>query len=507
MRVPSGEPELVRAGAAGDPAALAALWDAYGARVFAFCQRVLGRADAAADAAQDAFLLAHAQLGSLARAGDSYGAAVFQAARTTSYDLLARDRAAGGAARRGTAPSLSAAAARLRPQQRAALALSGLERLPYAEIAAVLGIGAEAVGALLARARLRLHDELRGTALAAAAVRSPDCEDVIPLLAAASDGELRPADAGWADPHIQSCPTCPRTRRAMEEAAATYAAWSPAPPPSWLGAATLAELGAEAPAAPAGGGRGAAWATPRPRLSAALLGASLLTVACAALALTVSGSLRQREALSGGVRLPDAAKSLRVARVPAAPAKPRARAQGRAPRRNPTARRGHRVAFVAVRAVHRPPSATTPSAASGLTGTAPRRPAARPKRRPVSRPPAPAPAPASPAPAPPAPVAPAPVTADAPADESPVFTSSAAAPATTAQVPVPPTTTTAPHAPAPSVPAAQPATSDRDRWSGPGSDQDDGDRPWGEHDHGGDGHKGRRPCPPAPRGPHRASRH
>jgi DNA-directed RNA polymerase specialized sigma24 family protein len=513
VRVPSGEPELVRAGAAGDPAALAALWDAYGARVFAFGQRVLGRADAAADAAQDAFLLAHAQLGTLARAGESFGPAVFQAARTTSYDLLARERTAGAAARRGPAPSLSAAAARLRPQQRAALALSGLERLPYAEIAAVLGIGAEAVGALLARARLRLHDELRGTALAAAAVRSPDCEDVIPLLAAASDGELRPADAGWADPHIQRCPTCPRTRRAMEEAAATYAAWSPAPAPSWLGAATLAELGAEAPAAAASGGRGAAWATPRPRLSVALLGASLLAVACAALALTVSGSLRQRDAMSGGVRLPDAARSLRVARVPAAPAKPRARAQGRAPRRTRTARRGHRVAFVAVRAVYRAPSATPPSATSGFAGTVPRRPAARPKRRPVSRPPAPAPAPAAPAPAPaapapapPAPVAPAPVTADAPADESPVPTSGAAAPATSAQVPAPATTMTAPHAPAPSFPAAQPATSDRDRWSAPGSDQDDGGRPWGEHDHGG-GHQGRRPCPPAPRGPRRASRH
>ena len=218
MRVPSGEPELVRAGAEGDPGALAALWDAYGARVFAFCQRVLGRADAAADAAQDAFLLAAAELGSLARAGEGFSAAVFRAARTTSDDLLARDGAARGGARRGPAPSLSAAAARLRPQQRAALALSGLERLPYAEIAAVLGIGAEAVGGLLARARLRLHDELRGTALAAAAVRSPDCEDVLPLLAAAYDGELRAADAGWADPHVQSCPTCPRTRRAMEDA-------------------------------------------------------------------------------------------------------------------------------------------------------------------------------------------------------------------------------------------------------------------------------------------------
>jgi DNA-directed RNA polymerase specialized sigma24 family protein len=525
VRVPSGEPEMVRAGAAGDRAALAALWDAYGARVFAFCQRLLGRVDAAADAAQDAFLLAHAELGSLARAGESFGAAVFHAARTTSYDLLARGGAAGGA-RRGPAPSLSAAAARLRPQQRAALALSGLERLPYAEIGAVLGIGEEAVGALLARARLRLHDELRGTALAAAAVRSPDCEDVIPLLAAASDGELRPADAGWADPHVQSCPACPRTRRAMEEAAAIYAAWSPAPPPTWLAAATLAELGAEAaaaaaPAAIAGpvalagagsgaaggdaaasGGRGAAWATPRPRLSAALLGASLLAVAGAALALTVSGSLRQRDAVSGGVRLPDAAESLRVARVPAAPAKPRARARRRAPRSTRTARRAHRVAFVAVRAVDRSPAAARPSATPGFTGTAP-----RPKRRPVSRPPAPAPAPAAPAPAPPAPVAPAPVTADAPADESPVPSSSAPAPATAAQVvpaaATPPATTTAPHAPA----AAQPATSDHDRWGGVGSDPDDGGRAWDDHDHGGGWHRGRRPCSPTPRGPRRAGRH
>ena len=525
MRVPSGEPELVRAGAAGDPAAFAALWDAYGARVFAFCQRVLGRADAAADAAQDAFLLAHAELGSLARTGGSFGAAVFQAARTTSYDLLARDRAAGGA-RRGPAPSLSSAAARLRPQQRAALALSGLERLPYAEIAAVLGIGTEAVGALLARARLRLRDELRGTALAAAAVRSPDCEDVIPLLAAASDGELAAADAGWADPHVESCNACPRTRRAMEEAAATYAAWSPALPPSWLREATLAELGAEAPAAAVGAGpaalaglggvaagagvaaasgpAGGAWTTPRPRLSAALLGASLLAVACAALALTVTGSLRQRDPVSGGVRLPDAAKSLRVARVPSPPARRQVRARPRAPRRTRATPRAQRVAFVSVGAVHRTPSASLPSGTPGAAGGAPRRPAVRPKSRPGSRPPAPqAPAPAPVAPAP-APVTPAPATADAPADESPGTSSSApgAAPATTTQVAAaatPPTTTTATQAPPPSVPAAQPATSERDRWSGPGGDQDHGGRPADDPDHGGGWHEGRRPCPPAPR--------
>jgi DNA-directed RNA polymerase specialized sigma24 family protein len=233
VRVRSGEPELVRAGAAGDPAALAALWDAYGARVFAFCQRLLGRADAAADAAQDAFLLAHAELGSLARTGASFGAAVFQAARTTSYDPLARDRDAGGA---------------------------------------------------------------------------------------------------------------------------------------------------------------------------------------------------------------------------------------------------------------------------------------RPKRRPGTGPPAPqapAPEPVSPAPVP---AAPAPVTADAPADESPATSSSApgAAPATAAQVraaATPPTTTSAPQAPEPSVPAAQPATSERDRWSRPARDQDHGGRSAGDQDHGAGWHEDRRPCPPAPRRLGRSCRH
>ena len=517
MRVPSGEPELVRAGAAGDPAALAALWDAYGARVFAFCQRVLGRADAAADAARDAFLLAHSQLGRLASTGESFGGAVFQAARTTCHDLLARDGAA-GAARHGLAPSLSAATARLRPQQRAALAVSGLERLRYAEIAAVLGIGTEAVGALLARARLRLHDELHGTALAAAAVRSADCEDVLALLAAASDGELGPADAAWADPHVASCPTCPRTRRAMDEAAATYAAWSPTIAPSWLREATLADLGAEAPAAAAlaatagalalgGAGWGAAgpgaasrraggaWSTPPPRLSAALLGASLLAVACAALALTQSGSLRQRDPLSGGPRLPDAARSLRVAGVPA---KHQARARRRASRRTrPT--RVRQVAFVAVRAVRRVPSASLPSATRGVTGTAPRRPAARPKRRPGRRTPA-TPVPASSAP--PTPAAPAPVTADAPADELPGASPTAAggAPATTAQAPAavsPLKTTAAPQAP--SIPAAQPASSDPDRWRGPGGDRDHGDGPSGDQDYGGGWHQDRPPCPPPPR--------
>lgn len=492
MRGPSGEPELVRAAAAGDPAAAAALWDAYGARAFAFCQRVLGRPDAAADAAQDAFLLAHAQLGRLAGTGESFGVAVFRAARTTSYELLARDAPAPDRGR-GAAPSLSAAAARLRPQQRAALALTGLEGLRYGEIATVLGVGADAVGALLARARLRVHDELHGTALAAAAVRSPDCEDVLALLAAASDGELGAADAGWADPHVVRCPTCPRTRRAMDEAAATYAAWSPAVAPAWLRTATLAELGAQEPAA-APADRAArratgAWTRPRPSLSAALAGMTLLAVAFAAMLMSSAATLRQGDPATGGNRLPGASRSLRLAGVPPRPAaRPHTR---RHVSRARAARRPRRVAFVAVRAVRRVTPAPAPSATRRPAGARPRRPAPRPKRRPSPG------AVAVPAPAP-APAAPAPVSAQAPADELPGGgddATMAAVPASAAQAPpaVTPakTTATAPPVTAPAAAPAPPAASAR------GQDRDRGDG-W---------HRAGTPCPPAPRCQQRSCRH
>jgi len=289
----------VRAAGAGGPAAL---WDAHGPRAYAFSHRVLGDAQAAADAAQDAFLLAWADA-----VHDDFGVAVLREAREASFERLGRGDA--GATPRGR---LSGAAARLRPQQRAALALAGLEQMSYAGIAAVLGIAVEAVPALLARARLRLHDELHGTGLAAAAARSPDCEDVLPLLAAAADGELDAGDAAWADPHVERCATCTRTIRAMDEAAATYAAWSPAPSPSWLRAATLADLEAERIAPePAGGGvRGA--------LPAAVLGATCVTGAFAALLVGTARSLHEEGAPSGGAHLPGDARAMQLAAAPVA---------------------------------------------------------------------------------------------------------------------------------------------------------------------------------------------
>jgi DNA-directed RNA polymerase specialized sigma24 family protein len=419
VRSPTDEAELVQAAAAGDPAADAALWDAHGTRAFAFSHRVLGETDAAADAAQDAFLIAHAQLARLLRAGEGFGLANLRAARTASFELLGRGAPATRSSPRGR---LSAAAARLRPQQRAALALCGLERLSYAEIAAVLGIATESVAALLARARLRLHDELRGTALAPAAVRSPDCEDVVPLLAAAADGELDAADAAWADPHVERCPTCVRTIRAMDEATATYAAWSPAASPSWLRAATLADVRAEA-AAPAP----ATVASARAMVPAALLGATCVTGAFAALLVGTSQSLHDDALAPGGARLPDGARSMQMAAASASAPRHRRARRAHRPRATPNA------TFVVARIAQptaAPPPAGRRDAAPALVPTS----KPRPQRK------------SGPAPAPPAATAPAP----APADEAPVTADTATTTAVAATVPS--------TAPAPRPPAQPPRT-------------------------------------------------
>jgi DNA-directed RNA polymerase specialized sigma24 family protein len=479
VRAPGDGSEQVRAAVAGDPAAAAALWDAHGPRAYGFCRRVLGDADAAADAAQDAFLLALQ-----ADSTEDFDVALLRAARQTSFELLAAGRGAGR--RPGT--GLGPAAGRLRPQQRAALALSALDGLSYADIAAVLGVGVEAVPALLARARMRLHDELHGTALAAAAVRSPDCEDVVPLLAAAVDGERDAADAAWADPHVLRCPTCPRTHRAMLEAAATYAAWSSAAPPSWLRNATLADVGAEAqgfapvPVAPGPSPRRArrraagARVTPRPGLAAALLGATLVTAGFAALMVAGFDALRPDGPVHGGARLGDIAGSVQVANVPAHRAsRPAASHAPRRARRAHRTQRAQRVSFVPVAAVRRLP-ARAPSVPSHRAPARPHSPAPRPK---PSR--APRPAPAAPArPAPPVANAPVPASAAAPADETPTTTTVAAS---------------APASPAPATPGSAPATAPAQKTAAPAATPS---LPAGNGWHGGDrdGRSHRRPCGP-----------
>jgi len=275
-------------------------------------------------------------------------------------------------------------------------------------------------------------------------VRSPDCEDVLPLLAAAADGELDPADAAWADPHVERCPTCVRSIRAMDEAAATYAAWSPAAAPSWLRAATLADVGAATGSAP----QATRPAPARTALPAALLGATCVTGAFAALLVGTAQSLHEDGATAGGARLPDAAPSMHLAAASVdAPGRPRAR---RVRREGGTRNSSFVVARVA----------ESVSAAPVVTHAL--RPRPQRKRRPAT-----ATAPAAPAPTP------APVVLDAEPDEPLVEADAATTTAVAATA-----TPAAQTPPAPDPPPATPPsrldvvnppppvpTSEDDRWA------------------------------------------
>jgi DNA-directed RNA polymerase specialized sigma24 family protein len=57
--------ELVRAATAGDRGAFAAIYDRYADRLHDFCWSILRNRDEAADATQDAFLVAAERLGQL----------------------------------------------------------------------------------------------------------------------------------------------------------------------------------------------------------------------------------------------------------------------------------------------------------------------------------------------------------------------------------------------------------------------------------------------------------
>lgn len=164
---------------------------------------------------------------------------------------------------------------RLPKRQREALELLELERLSYAQIAAKMGTSQDSVAQLIARGRINLYDELRGTPLASVAAPSAECERSLPLIAAREDGQLDPtdADAAWLDAHLAGCDRCRPAVGQMAEAAASYRA----------GAAPGGAAASATARPPAPGG-----AAPR-RRTAALAATSLAVVLLAGLAAVLVG--------------------------------------------------------------------------------------------------------------------------------------------------------------------------------------------------------------------------
>lgn len=126
------------------------------------------------------------------------------------------------------------ASLRLPERQRAVLELHDRKGLSYEQVATSLGIGVGAVAQLIARARINLYDELRGTALASIAAPSAECERALPLIAEREDGELDASseDATWLDSHLPGCDRCRLAAGQMGEAAASYNAAVAGPEPA-----------------------------------------------------------------------------------------------------------------------------------------------------------------------------------------------------------------------------------------------------------------------------------
>ncbi len=131
---------------------------------------------------------------------------------------------------------LASATATLPERQREGLVLRELLRLSYDQISQVMDIEPAAVAPLLARARLRLRVQRRGTALPA----SPECvegERALRLLACRQDSEpLSGTDDEWLHSHLSTCAACEVKHAAMLEASVCYRAWPQELPRPGVGA-------------------------------------------------------------------------------------------------------------------------------------------------------------------------------------------------------------------------------------------------------------------------------
>jgi RNA polymerase sigma factor (sigma-70 family) len=191
------ERRLVETAQRGDVESFNALVRLYEGRLYNLCYRMLGDADSAADAAQDAFLSAFRNLRSFR--GGSFRSWILRIATNTCYDVLrARKRRPttsldietdGGedsaplqiadsaespddfALRRELATAIQQGLATLPEEQRIILILSDIQGLAYEEIADITDTNLGTVKSRLSRGRARLRDVLKAGELLPARYR------------------------------------------------------------------------------------------------------------------------------------------------------------------------------------------------------------------------------------------------------------------------------------------------------------------------------------------------
>jgi len=340
---------LVQEAAAGSGTAFAALYDRYEQQVFNYCLRLLGTADDAADATQEAFVGVLRRL----QIDDSpvldFAAYLFTAARNESYAAMRRrDRSRPteevpeepgriaavesdperAALLRDVQEEVRTANARLAPRHREVLALREVAGRSYDEIGAILGISANAAAQLLWRARAKLRDELRLGAVSSVSASTEECERAQTLIGMREDGEaLDPVDERWLDEHLDDCGSCRASRAMLLEVGASYRSWVPVAALVGLRETVIARagevmgadwaaIGAATEGGKAGSGAGAAAAA-----------GGVATIAAVGIALGVLGGDDQEKRAARALPTPASPPVARDAgREPAAPSKPAKRA-------------------------------------------------------------------------------------------------------------------------------------------------------------------------------------
>ena len=239
--------ELVRAATAGDRGAFAAIYDRYADRLHDFCWSVLRDRDEAADATQDAFLVAAERLGQL-RDPERLRPWLYAVARSQALRRVrARSRVAPeeemtelpdpasgpeqAAERSDLRELVWNAAAGLSERDRALLDLHLRHGLEGAELGEAMGVEPGHAYVLLSRLRDQVERSLG--ALLVARLGRDDCPDLAAILSG-WDGRFTPLIRKRVARHVDACDVCGERRRTAASPLALLAAVPPMPAPAFL---------------------------------------------------------------------------------------------------------------------------------------------------------------------------------------------------------------------------------------------------------------------------------
>jgi RNA polymerase sigma factor (sigma-70 family) len=259
--------ELVRAATAGDRGAFAAIYDRYADRLHDFCWGLLRDRDEAADATQDAFVVAAERLGQL-RDPERLRPWLYAVARSQALRRVrARSRVAPeeemtqlpdpasgpeqAAERSDLRELVWNAAAGLSERDRALLDLHLRHGLEGAELGEAMGVEPGHAYVLLSRLRDQVERSL-GAFLVARLGRQ-DCPDLSQILTG-WDGRFSPLVRKRVARHVDACEVCGTARRRLASPLALLAAVPPLPAPAYLRDQVLSRVQLPSPAGPGAAG-------------------------------------------------------------------------------------------------------------------------------------------------------------------------------------------------------------------------------------------------------------